>query len=288
MRAIALLIVMTIAGCNQSEPESPNSIFEAKMKEHGIAFEIDENGLYVIRVEGTTFTVNLENVAKDYQRDQDPDAIRRFADRLLADYNESTPDWRAVQPFIRFQLEPDDYADGFNGTLNSRVDDDLVKVFVYTPEDGSRITWISDDTVARWGVSTSQVIATAERNMRKIAAESQIELKEIDGIKVGMISTEEFPFKASILLADNFKELVEPHLGFPVYAVAPCRDFVFLIPHNNKDFLGRLGGVVKKEYHESGHSVTMDVLEITEAGVTAIGSFAPKRNTEQDDSSNGG
>lgn len=282
MRAIALLIVMTIAGCNQSEPESPNSIFEARIKEHGMAFEIDENGLYVFQVEGTTFTVNLENVAKDYQRDQDPDAIRRFADRLLADYNESTPDWQTVQPFIRFQLEPDDYADGFDGTLHSRVDDDLVKVFVYTPEDGSRITWISDDTVAGWGVSTDQVIATAERNMRKVTAESQIELKEIDGVTLGMISTEEFPFKASILLADNFRQLVEPQLGFPVYAVAPCRDFVFLIPHNNKDFLGRLGGVVKKEYHESGHSVTMDILEITDEGMSAIATFAPKnKNTEQ-------
>ncbi len=90
------------------------------MKEHGLAFETNENGLYVIQVEGTTFTVNLENVAKDYERDGDPDAIRRFADRLISAYNDPTPDWQTVQPNIRFQLEPDDYADGFDGTLHTR------------------------------------------------------------------------------------------------------------------------------------------------------------------------
>lgn len=276
MRIVILLIMMTIGGCNPSEHESANSIFEARMKERGIAFEINENGLYVVQVEGTTFTINLENVVKDYQRDGDPDSVRRFADRLLEDRQERTPDWKSVQPFIRFQLEPDDYADGFDGFLHARVEDDLVKVFVYTSEDGSRINWISDDAVMRWGVAADQVMEVAGRNMRKITAESRIELREIDGVTLGMISTTESPFKASILLADNFKELVEPHLGFPVYAVAPCRDFVFLIPSKNKDFLGRLGGVVKKEYDGSGYSVTMDVLEIADEGVTAIGSFAPK------------
>jgi hypothetical protein len=288
MRATSILIMMTIAGCNQSEPESAKSIFEARMKENGITFMIDDNGLYVVQSQGTSFTVNLENVAKNYERDRDSDYVRRFADRLLTDYNEPTPDWQTVQPFVRFQLEPDDYADDFAGTLHTRVDEDLVKVFVYTPEDGSRITWISDATVKEWSVSAEDVIAMAESNMRKVTAESRVELTEIDGVALGMISTEEFPFKASILLADNLKQLVEPHLGFPIYAVAPCRDFVFLIPHKNKDFLGRLGGVVEKEYHGSGHPVTMDVLEITEEGVTAIGSFAPKKNTEQDAPSNGG
>lgn len=288
MRIILTLIVMTISGCNQSEPESAKSIFEARMTEHGITFVIDDNGLYVIQVEGTSVTVNFENVARNYERDRDSDSIRRFADRLLTDYREPTPDWQSVQPFIRFQLEPDDYADGFAGTLHARVDDDLVKVFVYTPEDGSRITWISDATVKGWGVTSEDVMAMAESNMRKVTAESRLEFTEIDGVKLGMISTEEFPFKASILLADNLKQLVDPHLGFPIYAVAPCRDFVFLIPHKNKDFLGRLGRVVEKEYNGSGYPVTMDVLEITDAGVTAIGSFAPKKNTEQDGSSNGG
>lgn len=285
MRALVIVIVMAFTGCNQSEPKSAKQVFETRLRENGVAFEIDKNGLYIIRLAGNTLSVNLKNVVKDFERDGNLDSVRQFADRVSAGYVLSTPDWESVQPYVRFQLEPDDYADGFAGTLHTRVDDDLVKVFVYTPKDGSSITWISDAAVRDWGVTVAQVMDVAEENMRQIARESKIELKEIDGVTLGMISTEEYPFKASILLASNFRDLVEPHLGFPVYAVAPCRDFVFLIPHKNRDFLGRLGGVVKKEYEESGHSVTMDILEITEDGLSAIATFAPK-TTEPDGAGN--
>ena len=45
---------------------------------------------------------------------------------------------------------------------------------------------------------------------------------------------------------------------------------------DNRDFLGRLGGVVAREYRESGHPVTQEVLEVADDGITAIGTFAGK------------
>jgi hypothetical protein len=265
---------MTTIECSQSDPESAKEIFEQRLRELGVEFKIDENGLYAITLEDYSLTVNLDNVAKDYKRDGDPDSVRRFANQVLEDFREPTPDWDSVQPYVRFQLEPDDYADGFGGILHSRVVDGLMKVFVYVPEVGSRITWISEMTVKTWGVTPDQVYSIAEKNMRKITSEANIEIEEGNGVTLGMISTDETPFKASLLLSDNFRELVEPKLGFPVYAVAPCRDFVFVVPHAQKDTLGRLGRVVIEQFHNSGHSVTMDVLEITEEGLSAIGTFA--------------
>lgn len=265
---------MTITGCNQSKPESAKAIFEQRLQDLGVEFEIDENGLYAIKLEDNSLTVNLENVAKDYERDGDLDSVRRFADQVVEDFTQPIPDWDSVQPHVRFQLEPDDYANGFGDVLHSRVADGLVKVIVYVSEDQGRITWISDHTVSDWGVAPDQVFAMAEKNMQKIAREASIEIEEGNGVTLGMIPTEETPFKASLLLAGNFRELVQPKLGFPVYAVAPCRDFVFLVPHTNKDSLGRLGSVVTKEFNNSGHSVTMDVLEVTDEGLSAIGTFA--------------
>lgn len=238
IRALALIIVMTVTGCSPSEPESAKEIFEKRLRDRGVAFEIVEHGLYVIKLEGNSITANLSSVSKDYVRDGDPESIRRFADQVMEGINEPTPDWESVQPYLRFQLEPDDSVDGFAGILHSRVADGLVKVFVYTPKDGSKIAWISEDTVRDWNVTPDQVFSVAEKNMRKIASEAKIEVEDGNGITLGMISTEETPFKASLILADNFRDLIEAKLGFPVYAVAPCRDFVFIIPHANKDALG--------------------------------------------------
>jgi hypothetical protein len=273
-RLIALLIVMTTTGCNKSEPESAKAIFEQRLHVLGAEFEIDENGLYAIKLEGNSLTVNLENVGKDYARDGDSDSVRRFADQVIENFNQPTQNWDSIQPHVRFQLESDDYANGFEGVLHNRVGDGLVKVFVYVSEDQGRITWISDHTVSDWGVSADQIFATAERNMRTIVSQAKIEIQEGNGVTLGMISTEETLFKASLLLADNFRELVEPGLGFPVYAVAPCRDFVFLVPRSSRGALGRLGGVVANEFNNSGHSITMDVLEVTDEGLFAIGTFA--------------
>lgn len=274
IRLIAIVIVMTFSGCNKSEPVSAKEIFEHRLQDHGIEFEIDDNGLYAIKLDDNSLTVSLENVAKEYERDGDPDAVRRFADQVVGDFDHSTPDWDSVQPHVRFQLEPDDYANGFEDILHSPVANGLVKVIVYVSENQGRITWISDRIVSDWGVRPDEVFATAEANMRKIARDAKIETQEGNGVMLGMISTEETPFKASLLLADNLRELVEPKLGFPVYAVAPCRDFVFLVPHTNRDALGRLGAVVTKEFNNSGHSVTMDVLEVTDEGLSVIGTFA--------------
>lgn len=103
-----------------------------------------------------------------------------------------------------------------------------------------------------------------------------IEIQDIDGVPLGMLVTDALPFKASLILTERFRELVRPALGWPVHIVAPSRDFVYVIPQANYDFLGRLGGVVLQEYGESGYPVTADVLEVGDDGVSAIGSFAPK------------
>ena len=88
-----------------------------------------------------------------------------------------------------------------------------------------------------------------------------------------MLSTEETPFKASLILSPAFRELVSPTLGWPVYVVVPSRDFAFVIRREDRDFLDRLGHVVVREYDNSGYSITTDVLEVSDDGIKAIGSF---------------
>lgn len=157
--------------------------------------------------------------------------------------------------------------------LFTAITDELNQVFVYTPADGSRITWINESTLKHWGVSREQVIQQAEENMAAIVADTKLEVEEIAGNKLGMISTDEVAFKASLILSPAFRDLVLPTHGWPVYVVVPCRDFAYVVRHDNREFLGRLGRVVVKEYRNSGHPITKDVLEVSDNGISAIGTY---------------
>lgn len=260
--------------------DSPNKtadeLFQAELVKRGLPFTINVDGLYEIRIGDVTATVNLENIRRTYARDHDADAIVRFAKQLDVDMFDEIPNWNDVKAFLRFSLEPSDYETGLDDTLHEIVTDELVKIFVFTPPDGSRITWITDSMLADWQVTRETLVKQANANMSQLLADTTLDVEDIDGVKLGMLSTEETPFKASLILTDRFHELVAPTHGWPVYVVAPARDFVYVISRENREFLGRLGAVVLREYSDSGYPVTPDVLEVGDDGVTAIGSFAPK------------
>ena len=151
--------------------------------------------------------------------------------------------------------------------------DELCKIYVYTPADGSFITWVNHFTVDDWGVSREQIVLEAEANMREIVAATRLECTDIDGVQLGMLSTTHTPFKASLILSPALRDLVSPVLGWPVYAVVPCRDFAFVISVKDRDFLSRMGRVVVEQYKKSGYPITKDVLQVSDAGITAIGTY---------------
>ena len=252
-----------------------DELFQLELAYRNLAFTMTDDGLYEIQIGDVTATVNLENIRRNYERDNDADAITRFAKQLDVEMFDDIPDWESVKSYVRFSIEPSDYEGGFTDTLHEMVTDELVKVFVFTPPDGSRISWITHAMLADWKVMREAVVSQANANMNRLVAGTTLEIQEIDGVKLGMLSTNDTPFKASLILTDAFRELVRSTHGWPVYVVAPTRDFVYVIPCENRDFLGRLGAVVLREYNDSGHPVTADVLEVGDSGVTAIGSFAP-------------
>ena len=260
--------------------KSPNpnadELFQLELANRNLPFKVTDEGLYNIQIGDVSATISLENVRRNYERDKDAEAIASFAMQLVVNVFDDTPSWEAIKSYAKFSIEASDYEIGFDESLHEIVNDELVKVFVFTSPDGSRITWISQSMLSNWKVSREIVVNQAIENMNRLVAETKLEIEEIDGVKLGMLSTDETPFKASLILADGFRELVSPTHGWPVYVVAPTRDFVYVIPCEHRDFLGRLGGVVLREFNESGHPVTADVLEVGDGGVKAIGSFAPR------------
>ena len=265
-RSLLILLVLLLLGAcsNDTNMQTADDIFRSELDKRDIGYSVTLGGLYEVQIHDQTLTVSLENIRRNYDRDSDADAIVRFVDQVNEDF---------VRPYVRYSLEPSDYETGFDDVLFNAISDELNQVFVYTPIDGSRIAWINESMLDDWGVTREQVVQQAEENMAAIVADTKLEIGEIDSDKLGLISTEETPFKASLILSPAFRNLVSPTHGWPVYVVVPCRDFAYVIRDDNRELLGRLGRVVIDEYRKSGHPITKDVLQVSDDGIKAIGTY---------------
>jgi hypothetical protein len=251
-----------------------DELFQAELTRRGLKYSIADDGQYEIALGEMDASVSLANIRRDFERDGDPAAIARFVEQLVRRQQPARPGWPEVKPLLRYSLEPSDYDVDFGEILHEGLTENLLKLFVFVSEDGSRISWIGTPHLTEWQVSRQEIMAQADANMDQLAGETTLEVDEIDGVKLGMLSTEETPFKGSLILSPRFREIVEPMLGWPVLAVVPVRDFVYVLARQNIEFLGRLGGVALREYQESGHPVTLEVLEVSDQGLKAIGTFA--------------
>lgn len=88
MIRILLIAMLACLGCSQPEPMTESTptadeLFQAELAQRGLEYTISEDGLYEIAIGDVNATVNLDNVRRNYERDQDRGAISRFAHRFL-------------------------------------------------------------------------------------------------------------------------------------------------------------------------------------------------------------
>jgi hypothetical protein len=165
--------------------------------------------------------------------------------------------------------------EGMEHVIADRVSQELYRVLTYVSADFARVEWLTESKLAAWRVRAEDVLAAAEENMMRLLAESQLTVQEAQGVRLGYFETE-MPLKASLLLAPNFKEVVAEEIGWPILAVAPCRDFLYVWPASGTELIGRMGTVVLKEYERSGYPLTTEVLRVSDEGIEAVGRFEAK------------
>jgi hypothetical protein len=155
--------------------------------------------------------------------------------------------------------------------VRDEITDTVCRVLIVTDEDEGALSWVTRAHLARWGVDERDARAAADRNQARLIAALALEIKDVDEMKIGMVPLES-ALKASVILAPTFKQLAAP-LGWPVLAVVPCRDFIYLLAERDRALLGRMGAVVQREYRGSGYPITTEVLRIADDGIEAIGKF---------------
>src|SRR5262245_65626020 len=98
-----------------------------------------------------------------------------------------------------------------------------------------------------WNISLAQLETTASANLAAALAAAKVAHTDIGGVRLGIIETD-LACKAALILAPNRREVVSATLGWPLFAVIPDRDFLYLWGAQHRDFVHRIGGVVVREF----------------------------------------
>lgn len=243
--------------------------FEAELRRRDLSFARLEPDLYELRLDGEPLTVSTENLRRDYLRDGDASALGRFVARLLHAHD-PLPPWPAMREALFPNLDCADMQRS-EDTLLRALSEDAVAVLTWYDEEAGLLRALRACDLRELGVEEAEAWRTAESNLERILSGCTISYIEAAGAPLGIIEAHA-PHKASLLLCRGIKDKVEPVLGWPVYAVAPARDFVYLFSHEG-GLIDRVGHVVVREFLGSGYPISTDVWELSDTGVEAIGSY---------------
>lgn len=257
-------------------PLSARELFEAELTRRGIAFAIDPSSQRH-RVNGPNgeLLVCLDNLQRDLAHDGDLGRVTRFVDTVLASGGRERLDVSLDR--IYWGLEPSDHVEKADmlAPLSDRVD----RVLQHLSPDASALTWLTPDLLAENNWSRAEAEEAGFKNLARELAAAKVEFSEIDGVRLGYLVTQ-LPLKSSLFLAPNLRAIVEPALGWPLLAVAPHRDFLYLWSAAHREFVDRIGHVVVREYREGSYPLSAEVWSINDSGIKAIGAFPTAAPTD--------
>ena len=244
-------------------------LFEKDLQQRNIAFKRREDGTYEINAHSGVSYISLDNVKRNFQRDGDPDLIHRFVDNILQKVEE-LPGWNTLSLHIYPSLEPLN-KERLENVVHQPLSNSSVMSLAYFNERSNLLHWISEADLKNNGVDSTAAWDLAHKNLDAILENTKIEFSEVSGQLIGFIEAEE-PYKASLILSNKLKSKVSAKIGWPIYAVAPARDFVYLFSKDG-GLINKVGSVVVKEFNNSGYPISTEVWEISDKGVVAIGEF---------------
>ncbi len=222
--------------------------------------------------------ISLDNIGREIERDGDPKRMASFVDAILA--APPVPRlWAEAKKGLRLSAEPTSLKLG--NAVRDDLSVELARVLAYTDADEAAVVYVDPAQLAVWKTTEEKARLQAAANLRDLLADTEIEFSLVAGHPMALFVTNSV-FKASLIFAPNLKKLVVEKLGWPVVAIAPCRDFLMVFSAARlDDLLARLGAIVLREFDGSGYPITSEVLEISDAGLRALGAFKPASKTKR-------
>ena len=237
---------------------------------------VEELDVDRVRVElgGRAFAVYLDNLRRRIQMGDALDvAVSDFVASLAGPPRELDPASR--RDGLRLMLEQAVVLDGTD-TVNKSASPEVAISLVWIDDPETRIRLVQRRLLAEWQLDEQDAWGVAAANMDRLLAASPLKVMDGNqGLRLGMLETNSV-FKASLLVAPGLRAHVAPRLGWPVFAVAPCRDFLYLVPDDAREQLGRMGAVVVREFTQSAYPLSPEVFQISDSGIRPIARFQPK------------
>lgn len=253
-------------------PPDLQTAFEAELASRNVEFKQLADGRYELNPYGEiTRTISIENLARRYGQSGDVDAVARFVDSVLSGLSAPLPPWESASDSVFPMLESSDLELGPEAVARE-TSDETCTVLVYFDEAVGHIRFIEAKDLEDWGVSEEEAWAAAEDVLDRVMVDTAVGYLDAGELRLGTIEAFE-PWKASLIRSRALRNKVESELGWPIYAVAPDRGFVYLLSRDNADELGRIGAVVVREYLEAPYPISTEVWEISDEGIKAIGAF---------------
>lgn len=242
-------------------------LFEAELRQRGVAFRhARQDGRYEVSASTGPVLVSLDNLSRQLRGDDgDVGQVAHFTDVVMG-----AVDSDVVSPDRLFwSLEPNDFAESapHRVAVSRRTD----RVLTDYAADASWLRWVTPKDLDASGLSDPEAFELAWSHLDVALRGARIQLDSVDGVTIVWLDTD-FPSKASLILAPCLRYIVSPHIGWPVLAAAPDRDFVCLWGADRRELIARLGRIVVREYGRASHPLTTEIFEIGEA-VQAIGAF---------------
>ncbi len=233
-----------------------------------MSFVVAQDGRYQITDGAGTRCISLSNLERRLDGgESDYGRVSSFIDQAIP--VPELPTWNSARTTIFWSAEPSDSE--FGDTIRAEVTETVTSVLVVTTADRGLVTWITPRHLSEWGVSIDEVRHTAGANLDQMLAVGGLEVGDIGELKVGMVPIDS-PLKASVIFAPSFHGYVQ-EIGWPVLALVPCRDFIYILSERDAQHLARFGEVVQREYRQSPYPITTEVLRVGPSGIDAVGRF---------------
>jgi hypothetical protein len=245
------------------------ALFEEELAQRGFGFKQEDALTYRVRSARGDVLVSLANLRRDVERDKKPNAVGQFVETVLETLSVERPGWDGASKLLFWAAEAADL--GRTDCISEDLTRETCRVLTLTDESRSLVTWVTSSMCDDWGVRIDEAKAVASRNQDTLLAGLSLETAEAAGERLGMVPVDS-AYKASVIFAPSFRQFVEPHLGWPVLVVLPCRDFIYIVS-DSSPLVGKLGAVVVREFLSSGYPISTEVLRISDNGIEALGKF---------------
>lgn len=256
---------------NEEHHAAKSFVFEVlrdHVSKYGMKIDaIDEQGYVLISQGAEQMKINLNNLAKNYQRDQDRIAISELIRSLLASEIEMPNQWEQAKNDIYISLYPNQF--DFRDSVYQKITSVFGKVYAHS---GKRtLTWVTTHHLKKWNITHIDLDIQACFNADRLLANTNIVVDKIMGHKVGYIEANPSSLVAACLFAPSMKQKIKPLFGYPFYAIIPIRDMCLVFGQKDYAFFyENMGEIVSLEFQRSGYTITNELLMFSDKGVKTI------------------